>query len=136
MEFIKATYNIRVRAKDGVELKPVHGYVFSYKGLRFGVTNRNADGKTCSAWAITELSTGMIATNICRKTRKETVEGFSQQCNDEILNKMEQLVEKFLSNNQDSNPAITFNDGKKPVAAEVHSQTFKKRHIKRLSRVA
>lgn len=130
MKYRKASYNILVRTDGNHKvLKPVDGYIFPYKGLRFGVTNRNIDGTTSKGWLVTELTTGMIADNTSKRTRKETVEEFEK--NSETLWKtMTDLVNRFLSQTTDSNPQIIFDNAKTPVTpVERHSQTFKKGNL-------
>ena len=57
----KAIYKINVKHDGKQELFPIHGYIFNFSGLRYGISRNyffNGKEETGYTWTITELTTG------------------------------------------------------------------------------
>lgn len=81
----KATYNISYRNADGVtDAGPVSGYIFSYCGLRFGLSrchgfNKNFSPRISSAWHVTELYSGLsLGRPFEKSTLDETIRNLNE----------------------------------------------------------
>ena len=98
----KTAYNIRVRHNGKNTIVPVPGYLFSFGGFRFGVTNVSADGKKMNAWTVSELSTGLMV-NYCNPTKKAAIEATIK-----AVKERRAAIENALKMNglEDANPGL------------------------------
>lgn len=100
----KSNYNIAISHRFGEKsAKPVKGYIFSYNGYRFGVTNIMADGEKDSGylpWTVSELKTGFKV--ICGESRGRAIERL-QKMTDERWGILEKAVTSVID---DINPEL------------------------------
>ena len=107
----KATYNISYRNADGVmEARPVSGYIFSYCGVRFGLSrchgfNKDLSPVVLSSWCVTELYTGLSLGRPYEKyTLNETIRNLNENYY-KIESLVKATIERYIANGgNDMNP--------------------------------
>ena len=109
-------YNITCVGKPGkgTEAKSIPGYIFSFGGGRYGVTNKqyNEAGEivTGGGWKITELTTGFICYGKYARTKREAVDGFIKALAGDANGykaTIEQAISRYFEKgNKDANPGL------------------------------
>ena len=73
MNMEKGTYEIATAKGKTSKMEEVQGYLFYYKDVLFGITNKSPDGKAHSKWTITEVTTGSSVATVDKRADAEKI---------------------------------------------------------------
>ena len=109
-------YNITCRKinGNGTELKSIPGYIFSFGGGRYGVSNKgfNENGELVKlyGWTVTELTTGFVCYGRRERTRQEAINAFVKAIKDDVTGykaSIQAAIDKYLEQgNTDANAGL------------------------------